>query len=195
MRPHRSPDSWGNVDRGSQHCRFCRFCILSFGAFSSQAANSSRFALRTNLTFRVMDGKSGKIAARNGNEVARSAAKTATFGKDEGMFTSPRPRLPAGEGGKFAHVCGCSRCWRRRWRRGDRTKLPYKWGDVKERTSADTYLPVDRENEAPTNGSRTSSLRFATLLPTLPRGTQCPARRRGRYASNVSNALTMTIRS
>jgi hypothetical protein len=44
--------------------------------------NSSQFAARTNVTIRVMGGKSGKIAARNGKkrqQVARGAATTATL--------------------------------------------------------------------------------------------------------------------
>jgi hypothetical protein len=60
----------GNVDWNGAHCRFCRFCILSFGVFSSQAANSRRFALRANLTFRVMGGKGGNDLARLRQEVA-----------------------------------------------------------------------------------------------------------------------------
>jgi len=40
------------------------------GITSSHIRNSSWFAEIGNLTFRVMGGKSGKIAARSGNEVA-----------------------------------------------------------------------------------------------------------------------------
>jgi hypothetical protein len=36
-----------------------------------------------------MGGKSGTIAARNGNDVARWAAKTAMFGWMAAMFTLP----------------------------------------------------------------------------------------------------------
>jgi hypothetical protein len=41
-----------------------------FGVRSSQTPHSSRVTGIGNLTFRVMGGKSGKIAARNGKEVA-----------------------------------------------------------------------------------------------------------------------------
>jgi hypothetical protein len=50
---------------------------LVLDTFSSQTPHSSRFAGIANLTFRVMGGKSGKIAARSGNEVATWVAKAA----------------------------------------------------------------------------------------------------------------------
>jgi hypothetical protein len=50
------------------------------GVLSSQMPNSSRVAGIGNLTFRVMGGKGGKIAARNGNNVARWMAKAARMG-------------------------------------------------------------------------------------------------------------------
>jgi hypothetical protein len=40
------------------------------GLSSSWMPHSSRFAPRANLTLRVLGGKSGKIAARNGKKVA-----------------------------------------------------------------------------------------------------------------------------
>jgi hypothetical protein len=39
--------------------------------FSSRLPDSSGVARSGNLTFRVMGGKNGKIAAKSGNEVAR----------------------------------------------------------------------------------------------------------------------------
>jgi hypothetical protein len=51
----------GNVDRASQHCRFCRFLSLVPSASSAPMPNSSRFAAFVNLTFRVMGGKNGNI--------------------------------------------------------------------------------------------------------------------------------------
>ena len=44
-----------------------------------------------------MGGKSGKIAARNGNDVARWAAKTARFGWMVAMFTLPGVGLQVDE--------------------------------------------------------------------------------------------------
>jgi len=55
------------------------------------------------LTFRVLGGKSGKIAARNGNEVARWVAKTARFRCDSVMYTPSCSWVPAGDGVVFAH--------------------------------------------------------------------------------------------
>jgi hypothetical protein len=74
--------------------------------------NSSRFARSCTLTLRVLGGKSGKIAARNGNEMARLAAKTTWFGADVGVFTLPRARLRVGEMGVGWANMWLSRCWR-----------------------------------------------------------------------------------
>ena len=52
--------------------------------------------------------------ARSGNEVARSAAKTARMGGGSAAPMLPLSRLQAGTVGTFATICGCSRCWRRR---------------------------------------------------------------------------------
>jgi hypothetical protein len=63
------------------------------GAASTRILNSSRAGRIGNLTFRVMGGKSGKIAARNGNDVARWMAKTARFEGVLAVFTLPWARL------------------------------------------------------------------------------------------------------
>jgi hypothetical protein len=81
--------------------------LFIFGATSdlSRLPHSSRFAPRGNLTFRVMGGKGGKITARNGNDLARWAAKTARFGAVAGGFarsTLPGVGLRAGVVGVFA---------------------------------------------------------------------------------------------
>jgi hypothetical protein len=60
------------------------------GAFSPPMPHSSRFAARDNLTFRVIGGKSGMIAARNGNDVARWAAKAARLGR---VLAGSMPRV------------------------------------------------------------------------------------------------------
>jgi hypothetical protein len=44
-------------------------------------SNSSGFAARMSVTLRVMGGKSGKIAARNGNDVATSGKVGGKNGK------------------------------------------------------------------------------------------------------------------
>jgi hypothetical protein len=64
----------GNVDWDGQHCRFCRFFSLVSGVSSSRMPDSSRFAGSDNLTFCVMGGKSGTIAARNGKGGGKNGA-------------------------------------------------------------------------------------------------------------------------
>jgi hypothetical protein len=54
------------------------------------------------LTFAVIGGKSGKIAARNDNDVARWAAKTARFGWMVVVFTLPGVGLHGDEVSIFA---------------------------------------------------------------------------------------------
>jgi hypothetical protein len=51
------------------------------GTSSAQMPNSSRFAAKGNVTFDVLGGKSGKIAARNGNEVATDGTVGGKNGK------------------------------------------------------------------------------------------------------------------
>jgi hypothetical protein len=46
-----------------------------------------------------MGGKGGKIAARNGNEVARWAAKTPTIRRDAATSSARCESLPLGAGG------------------------------------------------------------------------------------------------
>jgi len=55
-----------------------------------------------------MGGKGGKIAARNGNEVARWAAKTARMGRDAAASTRARVRLRWDEVGMVASMGGYS---------------------------------------------------------------------------------------
>jgi hypothetical protein len=69
---------------------------------SAQMLNSTRFATHGNLTFGVMGGKGGKIAATMWQEVARWAAKTARFGWDAEASTLLCMGLPPGVGGLFA---------------------------------------------------------------------------------------------
>ena len=52
------------------------------GVLSSRTLDSSRFAGDDNLTFWVMGGKNGKIAARNGNDVATDGKVGGKRGKD-----------------------------------------------------------------------------------------------------------------
>jgi len=59
-----------------------------------------------------MGGKNGTIAARNGKDVARWAAKTALFWAVVEVSRSTPRLVQTGEVGLFAPVCGCSRCWR-----------------------------------------------------------------------------------
>jgi hypothetical protein len=98
------------------------------GRIIRSSAEFKRFAGIANLTFRVMGGKSGKIAARNGNKMAKGMAKTARFGLVAVTFMRDPCRDARGctrvSGGFLALVCGCQGAGGARWRRGDRTKTP-----------------------------------------------------------------------
>ena len=60
------------------------------------------------MTCGVMGGKSGKIAARDGNEVAMWVAKTARFGAVAATSMPLCSRLATSESGAVCTVCGCS---------------------------------------------------------------------------------------
>jgi hypothetical protein len=70
------------------------------GLSSARMPNSSQFAASANLTFRVMGGKSGKVAARNGKEVA-------TSGKVSGNRTTARQLTREGCGQPAESLYGC----------------------------------------------------------------------------------------
>jgi len=69
--------------------------------------NSSGFAAFVNVTFRVLGGKSGNIAARNGNDVARWAAKTAMFGGILARSCCHAGGCDLVRGPVFGVICGC----------------------------------------------------------------------------------------
>jgi hypothetical protein len=69
--------------------------------------HSSRFAGGGTVTFRVLGGKNGKIAAKKWQETARWAAKAATFGADVEVHMPLRAWLDVGKMGEFAPVCDC----------------------------------------------------------------------------------------
>ena len=75
--------------------------------------DSSRFAGIANVTFRAMGGKSGKIAARNGKDVATDGTvggKNGNVWRGGAASTSANTSLPTGVDGRYGAVCGWSRC-------------------------------------------------------------------------------------
>jgi hypothetical protein len=80
---------------------------------SSQTLDSSRFAGIANVTFRAMGGKSGKIVARNGKDVATDgtvSGKNGNVWRGGVASTSANTSLPTGVDGRYDAVCGWSRC-------------------------------------------------------------------------------------
>jgi hypothetical protein len=100
--------------------------------------HSSRFARIDNVTLRVMGGKSGKIAARNGKDVATDGTVGGKNGNGSwgcGHVHDARVAVAIGRWwaslARYGVVRGAGDA---RWRRVGRTKLPWKVADVKERT-------------------------------------------------------------